>query len=70
MKIYIKNMVCDRCTMVVRQEFQKAEIPIDAIQLGLVETKSDLSADEMHSLQQSLHTLGFEIIDDRKSRVI
>ena len=63
-------MVCDRCNMVVKQEFQKAEIPIDAIQLGLVETKSDLPLDKLHSLQQSLHSLGFEIIDDRKSRVI
>ncbi len=70
MKVYIKNMVCERCISAVRGAFERHHIPITDIQLGLVNTMEEVSRTNMHGLQLSLEALGFEIIDDRKSRMI
>ncbi|MBA2329776.1 MAG: AraC family transcriptional regulator, partial [Flavisolibacter sp.] len=37
MYLYIKNMVCDRCIMVVRQQLDEQELAYKNIQLGQVE---------------------------------
>lgn len=70
MKIYIKNMVCDRCIMVVKQEFEKAGLHPLKVTLGEVELSEDIPDAQIQSLEKSLNQLGFEIIDDRKSRLI
>ncbi len=38
MDIYIKNMVCNRCIMVVSQIFEKAGIKMEGIKLGFIGT--------------------------------
>ncbi|MFD2145957.1 helix-turn-helix domain-containing protein [Mucilaginibacter antarcticus] len=70
MKLYIKNMVCRRCVTAVQQVFADAGIVPTEITLGEVELATELAADEVEGLNTSLHKLGFEIIDDRKSRII
>ena len=37
MNVYIKNMVCDRCILVVRQQLDQLQIGYKNIQLGHVE---------------------------------
>lgn len=69
-KLYIKNMVCDRCKLVVKQELAKLNLIPVAIQLGevtLEETPSDAKKIE---LQAALKNVGFELIDDIKSKLI
>jgi AraC-like DNA-binding protein len=70
LKLYIKNMVCNRCKMVVKTELEKLAIEPLSIELGEVEIKNKPSADTLHRLDMALNNLGFEIIDDRKSRII
>lgn len=70
MKIYIKNMVCNRCIMVVRNEFEKFGHPPLNVQLGEVEISEDLSPRELEVLEKHLETFGFEIIDNTRSRII
>lgn len=70
MDISIKNMVCNRCNMVVSQIFEKAGIKTESIQLGKVKTADEVSPDELEQLNESLKSMGFEIIDDSKSRLI
>jgi hypothetical protein len=43
MKLYIKNMVCYRCKMVVKSEFEKIGLPLVSIELGEVELASELT---------------------------
>lgn len=70
MKIYIKNMVCNRCIMVVKNELEKLGYnPLNII-LGEVELKNNLTDSEKLTLNNNLKTLGFELIDDKKSRII
>lgn len=70
MKLYIKNMVCARCKMVVRAELEKAGMQPLSVELGEVEVRDEPSAERLKALSENLQTLGFEIIDDRKSRMI
>lgn len=63
-------MVCSRCTMLVKAEFEKAGLRPLSVALGEVEIKEQPAADKLLQLNKSLQDLGFEIIDDRKSRII
>ena len=69
--LYIKNMVCDRCKLVVRQELEKFGLQPVKIALGEVTLADDLIAPEkLKQLDLALLNLGFERIDDRKARLI
>ncbi|MCY7420168.1 MAG: helix-turn-helix domain-containing protein [Chitinophagaceae bacterium] len=70
MKLYIKNMVCSRCKMAVKAEFEKAGLHTLNVELGEVELAEQPQKDTIHQLNESLKNLGFEIIDDRRSRII
>ena len=70
MKFYIKNMVCSRCKMVVRQQFEKAGLQPLSVELGEIELSEDPDKQTLAELDTELRHLGFEIIDDRKSRII
>lgn len=70
MHLYIKNMVCNRCIMAVRNELEQKGYTIQSIELGEVEIDNDLSKSELEVLDNSLKKLGFELIEDRKSRII
>ena len=70
MNIYIKNMVCNRCIMVVDNEFQKLGFTPVKVQLGEVEVGGELTVEEIAEIDEHLKKFGFEIIDDAKSRLI
>jgi YesN/AraC family two-component response regulator len=70
MKVYIKNMVCDRCIMVVKNELEKLGFRPMYLKLGEVELERELTDSEKLTLNNHLRTFGFELIDDKKSRII
>ena len=70
MNFYIKNMVCNRCIMVVQQVFENLGYPPVRISLGNVETANPVENDDLEMLRKSLERYGFELIDDAKSRII
>lgn len=70
MKLYIKNMVCSRCKMVVKSELTKLGLHPLAVELGEIEIAEQLNADGKRKLDELLQTFGFSLIDDKKSRLI
>ena len=70
MTLYIKNMVCSRCVMVVKQELEKLGIKPLSIRLGEAELESKPSSELLTSLGERLQLLGFEILDDLKQSQI
>ena len=71
MKIYIKNMVCDRCIMAVENELKNLKIKPKSIELGEVDLgDNDLSKELLAVLSERLNKIGFELIDDKKSKII
>lgn len=63
-------MVCNRCIMVVKSEVEKFGLHPIAVDLGEVTLDEELSDKEKENLNERLQPFGFEIIDDRKTRLI
>ena len=63
-------MVCSRCLMAVNSELEKASIPAVSVELGEIELKNEPSRRQLEQLSAGLKHLGFELIDDKKSRLI
>ncbi len=70
MTLYIKNMVCNRCIMVVDTELRKLGLHPVNVQLGEVEIEETLDDATKSGLRSTLQGLGFDLIDDKKSRII
>ena len=70
MKLYIKNMVCIRCKMVVKAELEKLGIGFTLIELGQVELETQLSSEQMSGLDIAHRKSGLELMDNKKSVLI
>ena len=68
--LYIKNMVCNRCILVVKNELEKLGVEPLSVSLGEVKLEEDLTESQRKQFSDSLHELGFALIDDKKSRLI
>lgn len=68
--LHIKNMVCNRCIKVVKEEITKLGYEIVFIELGKVEIQKQLKTSELEQINKVLKENGFDLIDDRKSRII
>ncbi len=71
MHLYIKNMVCQRCIQAVKAEAEKLGIHNADISLGQIQfPEFQTDARIVDTLKSALCNLGFEIIDNKKSRLI
>lgn len=68
--IYIKNMVCDRCIKAVTKVFCDLSIDHKPVLLGEVSITKPLAADQKSELKRNLNEVGFELIDDKKGKII
>lgn len=75
-KIHIKNMVCPRCIMSVREIFRKNGIEPADVNLGTVTldkvAQDKLASDDalIRKIKRSLEELGFEMIDDKRMQIV
>ncbi len=69
-KLFIKNMVCNRCRSVVQDELIKVGLLPLNIQLGEIELKTVPTHEQSIRFEAALLHHGFELIDDRQSRLI
>lgn len=70
MIIYVKNMVCDRCILVVRQQLHNQGFNVKSIGLGRVEITPEPTAPQLQDISSSFQVLGFELIDKEKDQLI
>ncbi|MEO7294350.1 MAG: AraC family transcriptional regulator [Ginsengibacter sp.] len=67
MKIFIKNMVSNRCKLIVKAELENIGIEYNIIALGEVELKGEPSALKSEAFKAALLKWDFELMDDRKA---
>lgn len=65
----IKNMVCNRCIKVVKEEIEKLNYLVKEISLGEVVIESGNGID-VNRIKEVLEKNGFELIDDKNSRLV
>ena len=70
MQLYIKNMVCNRCVKAVNTILDDLKIEHGPVLLGEVSLKKELSSTQKERLQLRLEEEGFELIDNKKTRII
>lgn len=70
MNIHIKNMVCNRCIMVVSDIFRDADIADARVKMGKVLLNRPLGEKEHQNIETRLNQVGFEIINETRIRLI
>jgi len=70
MKIFLKNMVCIRCKMIVSSELERLEIPYKNLILGEVDLLNNVSQEKLDSLDIGIKKFGLELIIDKRAQII
>lgn len=68
--LYIKNMVCPRCIKVVKNELSRIGYTLLSVELGEAVVGEKLTEQDMAEIHTTLAQNGFELIDDKKKRII
>lgn len=68
--LFIKNMVCNRCIMVVKNELVKLGFSPQKVLLGEVELRAEPSPEEKKVIGSHLLSFGFELLDDQRRQLI
>lgn len=66
----IKNMVCNRCVRVVREELEKLGLDVRSVALGEAVIAPGRNAIDIGNIKNALHASGFDIVDDRKAKIV
>lgn len=68
--IFIKNMVCNRCILVISQILKDLKFTPLKIELGKAIVQEQLTSGERETIRKALEAYGFELIDDKRLRII
>lgn len=68
--VYIKNMVCRRCVMTVTDVFKENGVTPLKVELGAVTVEGSLSPERMEAIRRRLEEYGFEVIGDKRTRLM
>ncbi|MEO5944989.1 MAG: AraC family transcriptional regulator, partial [Ferruginibacter sp.] len=66
MKIFIKNMACESCKVVVKEELEKVGAHPQKVELGEAEVKEKLSAEQQNKFSHAIRKAGLELIHNKE----
>lgn len=67
---HVKNMVCDRCIRIVREDFERLGYDVRSIRLGEVVAAQRDDAAGNEAVRAQLQADGFELLDDQRARLV
>jgi AraC-like DNA-binding protein len=67
MKLYIKNMVCNRCRSIVKAELDNLGVRYITVEIGEVVIKEELSPEQHTRLNIALLHSGLELLDGKRN---
>lgn len=70
MQLLIKNMVCNRCVRVVREDLESIGLKIIKTEIGYIEIEAEPSEIQYQQIQNILQKSGFELIFDQHLALI
>ena len=68
--IFIKNMVCNRCILVVTEMLKDLHLTPLKVELGMAIVQEQLQPADRETIKAALEKYGFELIDDKRMRMI
>jgi len=69
-EIAVKNMVCNRCIKVVKEELTKNSINFSHVDLGSIHFNHTPTSEARKNLKQILKKEGFELVEDQEAKII
>ncbi|MBJ6366544.1 helix-turn-helix domain-containing protein [Snuella sedimenti] len=69
-EIAVKNMVCNRCIKVVREELTKNHFDFNHVALGTIYFDHGISEKEKAQLKTILEAEGFELVEDKEAVIV
>jgi len=70
MQLAIKNMVCDRCGIVIRQQLENLGFTVNSVTLGQADITPEPNEEQMQLISAALKVPGFELINKETDRTI
>jgi AraC-like DNA-binding protein len=70
MKIYVKNMACESCKILVKDALVELGISPVKVELGEIETREDVSDDEKRKLNTHIKKAGMELLEKKQGVLI
>jgi len=70
MKIYVKNMACESCKILVRDTLVELGITPAKVELGEIETKENVSDDEKRKLNSQIKKAGMELLEKKQGVLV
>ena len=70
MQLIIRNMVCDRCSRVVRDELETLGLTVNRVELGEVEIDTPPPTVTTDDIRRVLQASGFDLVDDKKQSLV
>ncbi len=70
MKIYVKNMACESCKIVVKEALDELGVSLVKVELGEIETIEDLSDDNKRKLNSKINKAGLELLEKKQGVLI
>jgi AraC-like DNA-binding protein len=67
LKLYIKNMVCIRCQMVVKDELEKLGLQYAYVKIGEADIKGEVQPEQLERLKTDLKKAGLVLLDNKKN---
>ncbi|MFH0759861.1 MAG: AraC family transcriptional regulator [Bacteroidota bacterium] len=68
--LHIKNMVCQCCLRVVREELERAGVVVEEISLGRAVVRYDPANTSMEDIRAVLLNLGTDLVETREDRLV
>lgn len=70
MKIYVKNMACESCKIVVKAALEEMGISPVKVELGEIETREVITDDEKKELNIKIKNAGLELLEKKQGVLI
>ena len=70
MEIYIKNMLCSRCIMIVEIELERLGFHCSSIEIGKIDVIEVLTLEDLLQIRTALSRCGLELVDNKKRLLI
>lgn len=68
--LHIKNMVCNRCVRVVKEELQKLGVDVLSVTLGEAVVAEKSGGPDREVIRKKLLENGFDLVDDKRAKTI
>ncbi|OOG77652.1 AraC family transcriptional regulator [Algoriphagus sp. A40] len=70
MKIYVRNMACESCKVVVKEALEELDITPVKVELGEIETQEEITEEDKKKLNEKIKKVGLELLEKKQGILI